>query len=132
MADVFEYFPWRGDLSMQAAPICDVDRLILCELAYVDFDADVPRMLPELCGEVLEKYAQLSGQQKKKFFHLKQDERLLRELAASPRFRNCQVASCVSRSSCYWFSWCCYRKWPQGGSTSPSYNVYFFYSVIFL
>ena len=97
MADVFEYFPWRGDLSMQAAPFCDVDRLLLCELAYVDFDADVPRMLPKLCGEVLEKYAKLPSQQKKKFFHLKQDERLLRELSASPRFGNCQVASCVSR-----------------------------------
>ena len=70
MADVFDYFPWRGDLYMSAAPFCDVDRLLFCELAYVDFDVSEPRRLADLCLEVLAKYEKLPANEKKKFFHL--------------------------------------------------------------
>ncbi|MBE6611182.1 MAG: DUF2974 domain-containing protein [Ruminococcaceae bacterium] len=97
MADLFEYFPWRGDLSMTAAPFCDVDRLILSELAYIDFDADTPQPLPDLCQKVLSKIEGKSNAEKKKILHLKQDEQLLRELSTCKRFKNCLIGSCVSQ-----------------------------------
>lgn len=46
MADMLDYLDWRGDISFSADPFNEVDNLILCELAYVDFAGIVPG-LPE-------------------------------------------------------------------------------------
>lgn len=37
MANVLDYIRWRGDLSFERAPLCEVDALILSELSYIDF-----------------------------------------------------------------------------------------------
>ena len=34
---LFDYLSWRGDLSFEAVPLCEVDSLILSILAYIDF-----------------------------------------------------------------------------------------------
>jgi len=38
MANVFDYLDWRGDISFDGAPFCEVDALILAEIAYVPFE----------------------------------------------------------------------------------------------
>lgn len=38
MANVFDYLKWRGDLSFDASPFCEIDALILSELAYIPLD----------------------------------------------------------------------------------------------
>ena len=34
---LFDYLSWRGDLSFEAVPLCEVDSLILSILSYIDF-----------------------------------------------------------------------------------------------
>lgn len=48
MPNVFDYLEWRGDLTFEESPLCDVDNLIFCLLSYVDLDGIVPA---DPCGE---------------------------------------------------------------------------------
>ncbi|MCQ2435962.1 MAG: DUF2974 domain-containing protein [Clostridia bacterium] len=45
MTDVFDYLKWRGDLSFDEAPFCEIDALIFAEISYVDLGGivDGPR-----------------------------------------------------------------------------------------
>jgi hypothetical protein len=45
---LFDYLSWRGDLSYEASPLCEVDSLILSILTYIDFTGFVSE---ELVGE---------------------------------------------------------------------------------
>ncbi len=38
MPNLFDYIAWRGDLTFDEAPLCEVDALAFSLLAYVDFD----------------------------------------------------------------------------------------------
>lgn len=38
MADFLDYIAWRGDLSFEAAPFCEVDNLVFSEIVYADMD----------------------------------------------------------------------------------------------
>ena len=40
--DVFDYIRWRGDLSFCAAPFCEIDALILCQISYMRLEGLVP------------------------------------------------------------------------------------------
>lgn len=42
MANVFDYLRWRGDLSFDVSPLCEIDALIFCELSYIIFDGIIP------------------------------------------------------------------------------------------
>ncbi|MBQ7923608.1 MAG: DUF2974 domain-containing protein [Clostridia bacterium] len=37
MANMMDYLEWRGDLTFEASPFCEVDNLIFSMLAFVDF-----------------------------------------------------------------------------------------------
>ena len=37
MADFFDYLTWRGDLTFEESSLTDVDALIFCQLAYLNF-----------------------------------------------------------------------------------------------
>jgi len=43
MATVFDYLRWRGDLSFEVSPLCEIDALIFCEISYIFFDGIVPQ-----------------------------------------------------------------------------------------
>ena len=42
MPNIFDYLEWRGDLTLDQAPLNEVDNLIFCLLSYVDLDGIVP------------------------------------------------------------------------------------------
>ena len=42
MANVFDYLDWRGDLTLDLVPLCDVDALVLSRLSYLPLDGLVP------------------------------------------------------------------------------------------
>ena len=62
MANILDYLRWRGDLHWQASPLNDVDLLILAQLSYVNFDAqlggegrmDQRRSLAQTCAHLLQ------------------------------------------------------------------------------
>lgn len=60
MGNIESYVKWRGDLSFEEKPFCEVDNLIFSELAYIDFAGIVPTVeqggsitLKEAAGECL-------------------------------------------------------------------------------
>ncbi len=42
MPNLHDYLLWRGDLPVNAVPLCEVDDLLLAQLSYVSFDGIVP------------------------------------------------------------------------------------------
>ena len=99
MSGIFDYFKWRGDLSLLAVPLCDADLLIFSELVYIDLCADTPQPLPELCRTALKKQGIIRNSgARQTMLHHKQDEELLSELAKSPRFADVKIGYCESRT----------------------------------
>lgn len=47
MSNLMDYLEWRGDLTFDNSPVNEVDNLIFCLLAYVDFDGIVPGDAPK-------------------------------------------------------------------------------------
>ncbi|MBR6744776.1 MAG: DUF2974 domain-containing protein, partial [Clostridia bacterium] len=47
MTTVFDYIRWRGDLSFEKSPLCEIDALIFCELSYIFFDGIVPESIED-------------------------------------------------------------------------------------
>ncbi len=99
MANIFTYLAWRGDLDMRTTPFGDVDFLILCRMAYAPFDGVLtasmqPQMTLHDAAERILAAAESSAADR--FFHLKEDESLLRMLAESARFGACQLGGFVN------------------------------------
>lgn len=42
MANVFDYLDWRGDLTLDLVPLCDVDAVVLSRLSYLPLDGTRP------------------------------------------------------------------------------------------
>jgi len=89
MADLFDYISWRGDLSLAAVPLCDVDALLFARLSYVPFEGVVPagfagsKPLGEAARQVLAKGVLNDGVA----LHAS-DKRLLELLCDAPRYAN--------------------------------------------
>ncbi len=100
MAGIFDYLKWRGDISFTAVPLCDADRLILAELAYIDLGAVDTEPLGELCQRALRRQTVISDSgSSHTLLHHKKDEKLMRELIKSPRFCEVNIGYCESRYS---------------------------------
>ncbi len=39
MGNLIDYLSWRGNLSFDAVPFCDMDSMVLCSLSYIDFSS---------------------------------------------------------------------------------------------
>ncbi len=103
MANILDYLDWRGDLTLEREPFCDVDALVLSRLSYVPFDGIVsedfsaePIPLGEAAGACIallhEKDSQLA-------LHLDADEQLLTKLIESPRYSELGLIGYVNRFS---------------------------------
>lgn len=42
MANILDYLAWRGDLTFEKSPFCEVDNLILSMLSFINFSGIVP------------------------------------------------------------------------------------------
>lgn len=101
MANLLDYLDWRGDLTLDQSPFCEVDNLILAELSFVDFQGIVPP--PDRgAGVPLEEAAEAF------FARYPQGERIdmgvlvpaaipemLQKMARCPRFRQMRLGCCV-------------------------------------
>ena len=91
MANVFDYLDWRGDLTLDLVPLCDVDALVLSRLSYLPLDGLVP---PEgaTVGALMR---QLLAAQPPLL--LPEDGRFIPALAASQRFCEMRIMDYVNQ-----------------------------------
>ena len=98
MADIFDYFVWRGDLALAQAPFNEVDGMILARFAYIPFEhfsrrlPEQPVSVRELARAALDDGALEEGQRWKL-----RDRELLEKMGASARFGDMQVCRHTSR-----------------------------------
>lgn len=93
MANLLDYLHWRGDLRLSVDPFNEVDALILARLAYAPFDlldlskssSDEDRSLKAVAEQLL------AHPKLEKALLWEEDAKLLRLLAASPRFNQAHL-----------------------------------------
>ena len=97
MTNVLDYLHWRGDLTTAQAPFNEVDALILAKLAYIPFEMIELRRgsAPVAVGEAAS--ALLESPDLAQRVHFEDDVDLLRELAASARFRDMRLSNYIDR-----------------------------------
>ena len=92
---IHDYLSWRGDLTLEACPLCEADRLILSELGYVSFGPfvpspeEAPRSVP--LGTAVRRLLQADPEGKmihQTFYLWQENRRMLEELAEARRFRD--------------------------------------------
>ena len=93
MSNILDYLDWRGDLTLDASPFCEVDNLILTQLSFADLGgiadgADRRESVP--LSAAVERYFENEGWRLKSRGALIPDEvpELLRRAAESRRFRD--------------------------------------------
>ena len=98
MGSLLDYLAWRGDLSLDAAPLGPVDALILSVLSYVRLDGLVPRELtPSVpLGRAAAEYLALPSARRGRC-RCEKDLTLLEKLAAAPRFASMELACLADR-----------------------------------
>lgn len=69
MSNILDYLDWRGDLTLDASPFCEVDNLILTQLSFADLDgiadgADRRESVP--LSAAVERYFENEGRALKK------------------------------------------------------------------
>ena len=101
MPNLNDYIAWRGDLSLSASPLCEVDNLIFSLISYIDWDGIVP---PPGRGRVT-----LREAAKEYFFTHDPEEKhplgliipaeivtLMRAMANTPRYRSVELFGYVN------------------------------------
>ena len=102
MSDIFDYLYWRGDLPLRRSPFNPADGAILAQLAYAPFADLKPEFWqgsPTL-GDACRELASHPDLQERTL--LKDDPRLIRPLADSPRFSDmplCDHADLLDEAS---------------------------------
>ena len=96
MADLFSYLKWRGDLSFSKAKFNEIDALILCQLAYIDFNDIISIDLsnPKTLNQVASEFSTHKNVQEKSDLGLVINPKtieLLYKAANSERFSNIQL-----------------------------------------
>ena len=87
MANILDYLAWRGDLTLEQAPLNDVDGLILSWLSYIPFGGIVSRQFskPVLLSHAAEAFLKKPASRRHDSL-IPQDLELLRAMGASRRF----------------------------------------------
>ena len=91
MANVFDYLDWRGDLTLDLVPLCDVDAVVLSRLSYLPLDGLVPpdgATVGALMRQLLTSKPPLL---------LPEDGRFIPALAASQRFCEMRIMDYVNQ-----------------------------------
>ena len=87
MSNIFDYLDWRGDLTLDQSPFNAVDNLILSCLSYIRFEGIVPESAETVSiAEAFTRFESLSEEEQLPRLRVKEDSRLLKEMAQSRRF----------------------------------------------
>lgn len=86
MSNLFDYLNWRGDIPINVDGLNDVDRMILAQLSYFNFDEIVPDFGSFITiGDALNRLIDEGGGN---VFNSSNDMKLAAKLAETPRFKN--------------------------------------------
>ncbi|MFA7189380.1 MAG: Mbeg1-like protein [Sphaerochaetaceae bacterium] len=81
--EIFDYLLWRGDLSFESSPLCEVDYLVFSRMAYLPFE------MHECRGRTLKDAIGMFTEDDR--FLMQQDRPLAAALASSRRFSGIEV-----------------------------------------
>ena len=92
MGNIYTYLKWRGDLDFSERPFCEVDNLVLAELAYVNLAGIVPTA--DTAESIsLEEAAEQAELQKRRIMAVNEDtESLLSCMMRTKRFHNVRLS----------------------------------------
>jgi hypothetical protein len=102
MQNILDYLDWRGDLGFAIDPLNEVDNLIMCVLAYADWDGVVPgvnrkSVIPLLkAADRYPKTVDSSSSTDKRRSFTKDIPVLLARSSRSTRFRNTKLSNFVN------------------------------------
>jgi hypothetical protein len=100
MANIFDYFLWRGDLSFDQSPFNPVDNIILSQLAYLPLDGIVPgpdAYVGVTIGQTAALFAEkLAANTLQYPLIFKDDPVFMDVISRADRFKNCELHSYVS------------------------------------
>lgn len=95
--NILDYLSWRGDVTMKAQGINEVDSVILARLSYIPFEGIVPGALDSMIpiGEAAGRFLEDNNAKKRVLWA--EDVELLSALAESGRFRDIPLFGYVNR-----------------------------------
>jgi hypothetical protein len=100
MANIFDYFLWRGDLTFNQSPFNPVDNIILSQLSYLPLDGIVPGPDASMgisIGQASALFAKkLAGNALAYPLIFKEDPAFMDAIGRSDRFKNCELHRYVS------------------------------------
>ena len=95
MATLLDYLHWRGDITLDIAPFCAADDLVMARIAYIPFEDVVEFNDPIMVGEACRKL--LLKEDVNVRISRKEDIEFLQLLMDSPRFSSMHLSRYVSR-----------------------------------
>jgi len=95
MPNLFDYLAWRGDVTFRQAPLNEVDALVLSTLSYVQFREMLPseREKKVTLEAACQAFFTLPEPEQEKRLFYKNNGKLLKLLAQSPRYRDLMLFS---------------------------------------
>lgn len=87
MTNIMDYLKWRGDLPLEKIPLCDVDYLVLCRVAYIKMKGIVP---VDFCEEPVG-LSHMAERVTEQNLASKEDTALLKTLKDCVRFQNLKL-----------------------------------------
>lgn len=96
MANVFDYFEWRGDITIDKDGFNDVDAVILSRLSYLPFDGIVPRGVHNkiLFTTAAQRFFENDEALKNTLW--KGDETLMKSVSSNKRYKNMKFSGFVN------------------------------------
>lgn len=101
MGNIIDYLQWRGDISFEHSPFCEVDALIITYLAYVNLDGIVPGAgqgfitVEEAARIFEEKYSPEQLKEDRSFVRMAYQ--VLEGMAVTDRYRDAKLQNYVNQ-----------------------------------
>lgn len=96
MYTILDYIDWRGDLSFESSPLCEVDSVILSRLSYIPFDNIVPKSFDTkvTLKEAADKFLALPDATRR--VYMDEDINLILKMAQSKRFKDLNLCGFIN------------------------------------
>lgn len=103
MSNLFDYISWRGDLSFEASPLCEVDNFIFCMVTYIDYNRiynnynpDVKLVLKDVAREFCKIYDVKTVKKMGLVIPWENIRKLIDRMGKSQRFSNVELSDFVN------------------------------------